>query len=120
MVAVDDFAGMVDEKTTIAVAIVGDAEVEVILGDKFLKGLEVSGAALVIDFGIIVRVVVDKSDFCAELFEDLLIDDASGTVGAVHGEVEIFETGFSYVFEEMGGIEGEGFGMDVVFESDGS
>ena len=43
-------------------------------------------AAVVVDGGIVVGIGMNESDFGAELIENSLIDDTSGTVGAIHGE----------------------------------
>ena len=58
-----------------------------------------STAAVVVDFGVVARIGVDKGDFGAKLFEDGFIDDTSGTIGAVHGEVETFEITIIEVFK---------------------
>ena len=78
-----------------------------------------STAAVVVDCGVVTRIGVDESDFGAKLFEDGFIDDTSGTVGAVHGEVETIEIGIADVFEKMGDVEFEGFVVEIFPDSSG-
>ena len=58
-----------------------------------------STAAVVVDCGVVTRIGVDESDFGTKLFEDSFVNDAGGTVGAVHGEVETFEITIAEVFK---------------------
>ena len=58
-----------------------------------------STAAVVVDFGVVARISIDKSNLGAELLEKGFIDDASGTIGTVHGKVEVIKTGVAEVFE---------------------
>ncbi len=85
MVAVDFCAGFINEEAAVAVAIEGDAEAELIIGDEFLERCEVGAAAILIDFSVVIWVGVDELGFGAEFVEDRFADDGGGAIGAVDG-----------------------------------
>ena len=70
LIAVDEVASVVDTEATVAIAIVGDAEIEVILLDECLEGFRVSGATFGINFGIVMLVGVDELSFGTEVGEN--------------------------------------------------
>lgn len=98
LIAIDNFAGVVDKETAIAVTVIGDAEIELVAEDCLDELVEMGGAAVFVDAGIVVSVGIDECDRSAELREDLLADDRSGAIGAVYGEIEPCEIDIAEVF----------------------
>ena len=50
-----------------------------------------SAAAVFVDFGVVFGVGVDEGGSGAEFLENCVADDGGGAVGAVNGEIEVFE-----------------------------
>ena len=111
LVAVYQIAKFIYTEAAVAVAVEGNAEVEMVCSDEILERFWVSGAAVVVDFGVIVGVGVDKLSFGAEVVKNRFADDRGGTIGAVKSEGEAIEIGFAEVIYEVGFVEGEGFGV---------
>ena len=111
LVAVDKIALLVDAKTAVAVAVESDAEVEMVVGDEFLEEFRMGAATVVVDFGIVVSVTMDELGFGAEGFKNGFTDDGSGAVGAVDANFETVEANIAEIFNEMVGIELDGFGV---------
>ena len=88
-VAIDNLAVLGDKETTVAIAIVSDAEIEMVFCDEILERFEMSGATIMIDGLVVTCIGIDESDFGAEIFENGLIDDGSSAVCAIHTDVEI-------------------------------
>ena len=61
---------MVDTEATVAIAIVGDAEIEMILLDEGLEGFRVGGATFGVNFGIVMLVGVDELSLGTEVGEN--------------------------------------------------
>ena len=68
-------------------------------------------AAILVDFGIVVWLAVDELDRSAKVFENGLVDDTGGAVGAVHADVKIAKVGIAEVVGEMFEVEIGGLGV---------
>ena len=79
-----------------------------------------SGTAIFVDVSVVIFTTVDKFDLSAELFENLRINYTSGTIGAVHADVEAMEVGFAEIICEMFQVEAESFGVEVFAVRGGS
>ena len=84
---------MVDENGTVAVAVVGNAEVEILARDELAERFGVGGAAVHVDGLAEAGVGVDEFHGGTECLEDLFADNAGGTVRAVHADMEAREVG---------------------------
>ena len=111
LVAVDKIALLVDTKTAVAVAVKSDAEVEMVVGDELLEEFGMSATTMVVDFGVVVGVAMDELGLSTEGFENGFADDGSGTVGTVDTDLETVKVDIAEVFEEMVGVELDGFGV---------
>ena len=90
VVAGDDIALLVHAQAAVRVAIVGKADVEMILDHELLQALDVSGTGIVVDVQA-VRLVVDDVGVGTQSIEHRLRDVPAGTVGAVQADLDTFE-----------------------------
>ena len=79
---------MVDEEAAVAVAVVSDAEIEMVGFDELGELFKMSGTTICVDALSVILVGVDKFDGGAVMLENGFVDDGSGAVGAVYAEVE--------------------------------
>lgn len=91
LIAIYDVAFVINEETTVAVAVVSNAEVKTVCCHCVLEGFEMGGAAVVVDLGVVAVVGVEESDFGAELLENAFANATGGAVGAVDGKFEAVE-----------------------------
>ena len=68
-------------------------------------------AAVFIDIGIVGIVYVDERNIGAKLLENIFIDYAGSTVGAVHANIEICEIGRAEIIYEVILVESDSFGV---------
>ena len=91
LVAVYLIAFGIDGETAVAVAVEGEAEIEMLVDDELAELLEMGAAAVLVDVSVVIFTTVDELDFGAEGFEDLGTNGTGGAVGAIHAEVETRE-----------------------------
>ena len=90
MVASDDITLFIHTQATVSIAVIGKADVEMILDHELLQALDVSGTGIVVDVQA-VRLVVDDIGVGTESVEHRLRDVPAGTVGAVQADLDTFE-----------------------------
>ena len=87
MVAGDDVALFIHAEAAVGVAVVGKADVEVVLDDELLQTLNVGGAGVQVDVQA-VGLVVDDVGVCTESIKNALGNVPAGTVGAVQADLD--------------------------------
>ena len=90
VVAGDDIALLVHAQAAVGVAVVGKADVEMILDHELLQALDVGGTGIVVDVQA-VRLVVDDVGVGTQSIEHRLRDVPAGTVGAVQADLDSLE-----------------------------
>ena len=87
MVAGDDVALLIHTEAAVSVAVVGKADVEVVLHNELLQTLNVGGAGVQVDVQA-VGLVVDDVGVCTESIKNALGNVPAGTVGAVQADLD--------------------------------
>lgn len=90
VVAGDDVALFIHAEAAVGVAVVGKADVEVVLDDELLQTLNVGGAGVQVDVQA-VGLVVDDVGVCTESIKNALGNVPAGTVGAVQADLDPLE-----------------------------
>ena len=90
MVAGDDVALLVHTEAAVGVAVIGKADVEVVLDHELLQALNVGGAGVQVDVQA-VGLVVDDIGVCAQRVKHALGDVPAGAVGAVQADLDAAE-----------------------------
>ena len=90
VVAVEDFAALVDQHHAIAVAVERDADVAVLAQNGFANRVEMHRAAIQIDIDA-VGIDADRDDLGAEFLERLGTDLVGRAVGAIDRDFEAVE-----------------------------
>ena len=90
VVAGDDVALLIHAEAAVGVAVVGKADVEVILDDELLQTLNVGGAGVQVDVQA-VGLVIDDVGVCTESIKNALGNVPAGTVGAVQADLDPLE-----------------------------
>ena len=90
VVAGDDIALLIHAQAAVSVAVVGKADVEMILDHELLQALDVGGTGIVVDVQA-VRLVVDDIGVGTQSIEHRLRDVPAGTVGAVQADLDPLE-----------------------------
>ena len=90
VVAGDDVALLIHAEAAVSVAVVGKADVEVVLDDELLQTLNVGGAGVQVDVQA-VGLVVDDVGVCTESIKNALGNVPAGTVGAVQADLDPLE-----------------------------
>ena len=90
VVAGDDVALFIHAEAAVGVAVVGKADVEVVLYNELLQTLNVGGAGVQVDVQA-VGLVVDDVGVCTESIKNALGNVPAGTVGAVQADLDPLE-----------------------------
>ena len=90
VVAGDDIALLIHAQAAVSVAVVGKADVEMILDHELLQTLDVGGTGIVVDVQA-VRLVVDDIGVGTQCIEHRLRDVPAGTVGAIQADLDPLE-----------------------------
>ena len=90
VVAGDDVALFIHTEAAVGVAVVGKADVEVVLHNELLQTLNVGGAGVQVDVQA-VGLVVDDVGVCTESIKNALGNVPAGTVGAVQADLDPLE-----------------------------
>ena len=90
IVAVEDFAALVDQHHAIAVAVERDTDVAVLAQNGFANRVEMHRAAVQIDVGA-VGIDADRHDLGAQLLERVGTDLVGGAVGAIDRDLQPVE-----------------------------
>ena len=90
MVAGDDVALLIHAEAAVGVAVIGKADVKVVLNDELLQALNVGGAGVQVDIQA-VGLVVDDVSVRAESVKHALGNVPAGAVGAVQANLDTAE-----------------------------
>ena len=126
VIAVDQLAALVAEEDAVGVAVVGEAEVGLVLADQLAKMFRVHGAAVPVDVGAVGFVAVND-DFGAQFAQDAGGGFVGGAMGAIHhhaqalqrqiareGAFGVFDVTAQGVVNAHGLADGVGGGADGV------
>jgi len=90
VVAGDDVALLIHAEAAVGVAVVGKADVKVVLHNELLQTLNVGGAGVQVDIQA-VGLVVDDVGVCTESIKNALGNVPAGTIGAVQADLDPLE-----------------------------